>query len=197
MLKIVHFLNQFFAGLGGEDHAEVGPQVRDGLVGPGMAIQKAMGDQGTIIATIVCGDNYFAENIETATNQVMELITPLKPDLVLAGPAFNAGRYGISCGAVCQAVNKRLNLPAVTAMHEENPGLDLYRQDAYILPTEDSIKGMNAATKAMVAFWFETGSRAAYRAAVNGRIFSTRPAGQRNGRTQRRRTQHCHASAKS
>ena len=152
MLKIVHFLNQFFAGLGGEDHAEVGPQMRDGLVGPGMAIQKAMGDQGTIIATIVCGDNFFAENIETATDQVLELIAPLKPDLVLAGPAFNAGRYGISCGAVCQAVNKRLNLPAVTAMHEENPGLDLYRQDAYILPTEDSIKGMNAATKAMVAF---------------------------------------------
>ena len=63
MLKVVHYINQFFAGLGGEDKAEIGPQLSEGHVGPGMAIQKALGDRGEIVATVICGDNYFAENI--------------------------------------------------------------------------------------------------------------------------------------
>ena len=45
MLKVVHYLNQFFAGMGGEDQAELRPMARDGLVGPGIAIQKLFGDQ--------------------------------------------------------------------------------------------------------------------------------------------------------
>ena len=53
-----------------------------------------------------------------------------QPDLVIAGPAFAAGRYGVACGAVCSAVKERLHLPAVTSMHPENPGVDLFRRDA-------------------------------------------------------------------
>ena len=152
MLKVVHYLNQFFAGMGGEDQADLRPMARDGLVGPGMAIQKLFGDQAEIIGTIVCGDNYFAENIESAVDQVTTLMRPFQPDLIIAGPAFNAGRYGIACGAVCKGAADKLGVPAVTAMFEENPGLDLYRHDVYILPTEDSVKGMIPAVQAMVRF---------------------------------------------
>ncbi len=150
MLKVIHYLNQFFAGLGGEDKAEIGPQVKEGYVGPGMAIQKALGDRGEIVATVICGDNYFAENIEKASKEIASLSRPFQPDLLMAGPAFNAGRYGIACGGVCRAVQNDLGIPAVTGMHEENPGLDLYRQDAYIISTEDTVKGMNAAISKMV-----------------------------------------------
>ena len=93
MLKVVHYLNQFFAGMGGEDQADLRPMARDGLVGPGMAIQKIFGDYAEIIGTIVCGDNYFAENIESAVDQVIGLMRPFQPNLIIAGPAFNAGRY--------------------------------------------------------------------------------------------------------
>jgi glycine reductase len=150
MLKVVHYINQFFAGLGGEDKAEIGPKVKEGSVGPGIAIQKALGDQGEIVATVFCGDNYFAENIEKASVEIVSLIRSFKPDLLIAGPAFNAGRYGIACGGVCRAVQNELGIAVVTGMHEENPGLDLYRQDAYIISTEDSVKGMNAAVSKMV-----------------------------------------------
>jgi len=41
--------------------------------------------------------------------------------LVIAGPAFNAGRYGTACGAICAAVQQELKIPAVTAMFPEIP----------------------------------------------------------------------------
>jgi len=39
----------------------------------------------------------------------------------MAGPAFNAGRYGIACGAVCKMVQDRLGISAVTGMYQEIP----------------------------------------------------------------------------
>jgi betaine reductase len=150
MLRIVHYLNQYFGGIGGEDKAEIGPQIHKGPLGPGKAILNTLGDRGEIVATVICGDNYFAENIESASEEVLNLLSPFQPDILLAGPAFSAGRYGISCGAVCRKVIDQLNIPAVTGMHEENPGVDLYRHKAYIISTEDSIKGMNTAISRMV-----------------------------------------------
>ena len=150
MLKVVHYLNQFFGGIGGEDKAEVGPQVHEGAKGPGMAFEKALGNRGKIVATVICGDNYFAENIDGASEEVIALIRPFRPDLFIAGPAFNAGRYGIACGGICAAVIRQLGIPAVTGMHEENPGVDLYRPEVYIVPTEGSAKGMNEAVSRMV-----------------------------------------------
>jgi betaine reductase len=150
MLRVVHYLNQFFGGIGGEDKAESGPQVKQGPLGPGRAIQHALGARGEIVATVICGDNYFAENIERASELVIKLLSPLKPDLLIAGPAFDAGRYGIACGGVCRAVTDQLNIPAVTGMHGENPGVDLYRYDVYIIQTEASVKGMNVAVSKMV-----------------------------------------------
>ena len=133
MLKVVHYLNQFFGGIGGEDKAEAGPQVHEGAKGPGRAFEKALGNRGKIVATVICGDNYFAENIEGASEEAIALIRPFRPDLFIAGPAFNAGRYGIACGGICAAVIRQLGIPAVTGMHEENPGVDLYRPEVYIL----------------------------------------------------------------
>jgi betaine reductase len=151
MLRIVHYLNQFFGGIGGEEKAESGPQIHDGPLGPGRAIQAALGDRAQIVATVTCGDNYFAENIEKASGEVITLIRPHRPDLLIAGPAFSAGRYGIACGAVCQAAITKLGISAVTGMHEENPGVDLYRHDVYIVSTESSVKGMKEAVSRMVS----------------------------------------------
>ena len=40
--KIVHYLNQFFGGIGGEDKAGVQPEVREEKIGPGIAILQAL-----------------------------------------------------------------------------------------------------------------------------------------------------------
>jgi glycine reductase len=44
--KIVHYINQFYAGIGGEEKADHKPEKRDGAVGPGMALSKELGDAG-------------------------------------------------------------------------------------------------------------------------------------------------------
>lgn len=150
--RIVHYINQFFAGIGGEDKANVPPQLRSGTVGPGEALNKAFGQEGQIVATVVCGDSYFAENIEAATEEIVEMVRSQQPDLFIAGPAFNAGRYGTACGAICKAVKERLNIPVVTAMYEENPGVEMYRQSVYILPAPTSARGMAEAVAKMAAF---------------------------------------------
>jgi glycine reductase len=150
MIRVVHYVNQFFGGIGGEDKAHLPPRVTEGAVGPGRAIQAALGKEGQVVATVMCGDNYFAENIAGASEQVIKMIGPYQPNIVIAGPAFNAGRYGIACGAICKTVQDQLKIPAVTGMYRENPGLDLYRQDVYIIETTDSARTMSEAVAKMV-----------------------------------------------
>jgi glycine reductase len=134
-LRVVCYLNQFFGQLGGEDKAGLGPRVTEGAVGPARAVQQALGDAGTVVATVICGDNYVAEQTERAVAQILELMGARQPDLVVAGPAFLAGRYGVACGALCAAVQARLGVAAVTGMHAENPGVDLYRRQVHVVQT--------------------------------------------------------------
>jgi len=151
MVRVALYLNQFFGGVGGEDKADVPPCVTEELVGPGRAYAAALGDKGMVVATVMCGDNYFAENIERATREVKELLGPHRPDLLFAGPCFNAGRYGIACGAVCKMAQTELMIPALTGMYRENPGLDLYRRDVYIVETGDTARSMADNVKKMMA----------------------------------------------
>ncbi len=151
MIRVVHYINQFFGGIGGEDKADLPPRVTDGAVGPGRAIQAALGREGQVVATVICGDNYFAEKIESASEEVVRMIRPYQANVVIAGPAFNAGRYGIACGAVCKTVQDRLGIPAVTGMYQENPGVDMYRSAVYIIQTVDSARGMGEAVGKIVA----------------------------------------------
>jgi betaine reductase len=145
MIRIVHYINQFFGQIGGEEKAGVGPSVVEGAVGPGMLINRLLGDQGEVIATAICGDNYFAERPEAVASEVLDLIEKWKPDIFIAGPAFNAGRYGLACGQMCKAVSERLGIPAVTGMFAENPGVDLYRRHVFIIETANSAVGMREA----------------------------------------------------
>lgn len=151
-IKVVHYINQFFANIGGEEKADYRPELRDGVVGPGMAFHAAFGGEADIIATVICGDTYFNENMEEAKKIVLQMIASKKPDLVICGPAFNAGRYGVACGTVAAAVKNELNIPAVTGMYKENPGADMFKKDVYIISTKNSAAGMRDAVKVMAPF---------------------------------------------
>lgn len=147
--RIVHYLNQFFGGIGGEDKAHISPLVREGPVGPGNFFQRTFGDSAEIVATIICGDNFFGENPETTARMIMDLVRIYSPDGFIAGPAFNAGRYGLACGAVSKAVTEILNIPVVSGMYPENPGAEMYKKSAYIVKTRNSVAGMQEAITAM------------------------------------------------
>jgi glycine reductase len=151
-LSVVHYLNQFFGQIGAEDKADTPPLKKDGPIGPGRLFQEIFGQVADIKGTVICGDNYFNEHFETAKAEVIRLVKGYHPDLVIAGPAFNAGRYGVACGAVCQTAVELLRIPALTGMFPENPGVDLYKKSIYIIATKPSPLGMQEAAEKMVAF---------------------------------------------
>lgn len=149
MIKVVHYINQFYGGIGGEEKADIKPELREGVVGPGMALKAALGKDAEIVATVICGDSYFNENIDTATAEIISMIEKYNPDLFIAGPAFNAGRYGVACGSICKAVKDKLNIPAITGMYVENPGADMFKKELYIVETANAATGMRTAIPAM------------------------------------------------
>jgi glycine reductase len=150
-MRVVSYLNQFFGQLGGEEKASLGPQVIKGAAGAARAVQQALDEAGTVVATVVCGDNYVAENTEAAVAELLRLIRAERPALVIAGPAFLAGRYGVACGALCAAVQRELKIPVVTGMHAENPGVDLYRRHVYIAQTGGEAARMLEEVRRLVA----------------------------------------------
>jgi len=150
-LRVVCYLNQFFGQLGGEDKAGVGPRAIDGAVGAARAVEQALGDAGTVVATVICGDNYAAEHAERAVREMVALVAAARPELVVAGPAFLAGRYGVACGALCAAVQAELKVTAVTGMHAESPGVELYRRHVYIVQTGAEATRMLDEVKRLVA----------------------------------------------
>jgi betaine reductase len=133
-VRVVHYVNQFHGGVGGEERANAPVEIRDGVAGPGRALQRALGERGAVVATIVGGDNYMTESRAEALRTVRAALERLAPDVVVAGPAFDAGRYGLACGEVCQLAGQ-MGIPSVTAMHPENPGVVAFRRDMLVVPT--------------------------------------------------------------
>ncbi|MDY2648695.1 MAG: glycine/betaine/sarcosine/D-proline family reductase selenoprotein B, partial [Pyramidobacter porci] len=149
--RIVHYINQFYAGIGGEEMAHVPPEKRDGKVGPGAALQAELGKEAEIVGTVICGDNYFNEHNEEAKKTLLEMIGSYKPDLLIAGPAFFAGRYGMACGDICAAVQNALGIPVVTGMYPENPGAESFAKKVFIVKTANSARGIKDAAKSMAS----------------------------------------------
>jgi len=139
-MRVVHYLNQFFGGLGGEERAGKGLEVREGAIGPGKLLEELLGADAKVVTTLICGDNYAVENQEQMVAAAVETIRSAAPDLFVAGPCFQAGRYGMAAGALCAAVQSKLGIPAITGMSAENPGVHLYREALYIVDS-----GANAA----------------------------------------------------
>ncbi len=147
MKKVVHYINQFFAGIGGEELADIKPEIRKGAVGPGTAFKDKL--DAEIAYTIVCGDNYFGSNTEEAIEEIFNLLNGIEFDAFIAGPAFQAGRYGIACGNIAKAVKEKFDIPVVTSMHVENPGVEMFKEDIVIFKGGNSAASMRNDIKPM------------------------------------------------
>ena len=148
--RVVHYINQFFANVGGEEMAHIPAELREGKVGPGLAFETAWKGEAVITHTIVCGDSFFAEHEKEAKETVVNWVKEIKPDLFIAGPAFNAGRYGYACSNIALEVKQQLGIPVLTGMYVENPGAD-YKDKILIVPTANSAAGMRKGAPMMAA----------------------------------------------
>lgn len=149
-MNVVHYINQFFAGVGGEDQATVGPEYRAGAVGPGRKLAAALAALGDyqLVGTVFCGDDYAASE-HGAAEEILALIKEAGADAVIAGPAFGSGRYGIACGRVAAAA-AAAGLPAVAGMDPSNPGLPEVGT-AVAVDSGDAARFMGAALGKMAA----------------------------------------------
>jgi betaine reductase len=147
MSKVIHYINQFFAGIGGEEKAGQEVTFISRPVGAGSVLYDGLKHPGIEYATIVCGDNYFHEEEAKALSAIKEILEKFRPDIFLAGPAFNAGRYGLACAKVCSWVRDNLRIPAVTAMHEDNPGTKEIGRHVFAIQTGASAVAMQACLK--------------------------------------------------
>jgi len=120
-MRLVHYINQFYAGFGGEDAAGLSPRVLDGTAGPGRLLQQLLGEDHQIVATVVCGDDYAASD-SAVSAELLEMARAADAELLVAGPAFGSGRYGLVCGRLVAAA-QAADLPAVASMHPDNPGI--------------------------------------------------------------------------
>lgn len=151
MKNIVFYTNQFFGQIGGEEKAYTEPQFHEGPVGNANAFVGKIQD-AEIIATIICGDNYYVENMDKVKEFIKEKLKDKKVDLIIAGPAFNAGRFGIACADVCSFVKKDLNIEAITGLYWENPAVEMYKKDIYILEVAKSAAGIRKAVPLITDF---------------------------------------------
>ncbi len=152
-LRAVHYLNNFFAGVGGEDKADMPVEVRRGAVGPGAPLEAHWKGDAKIVATVVCGDNYFQHHSDEVIARVAEVARAEKAGMLVAGPAFDAGRYGFACACVCAAAAEDVGVVAVTGMFPENPGVEVYRvrkpERMFLVPTARTATGMAEAVSRM------------------------------------------------
>lgn len=177
--NVLYYVNQFFGQVGGEDKAGIEPMFKPEKIGPAQGfaslikgirlldiphddtpvaaardartidIMKSANEGGEIVGTIICGDNYFNENKEKALEYILNIVKEVKPDILVAGPAFNAGRYGMACGEIAKAVVDELNIPVVTGMYIENPGVETCKDKAIVVSVSNSAAGMRKALPAM------------------------------------------------
>ncbi|HHU07833.1 MAG TPA: glycine/betaine/sarcosine/D-proline family reductase selenoprotein B [Clostridiaceae bacterium] len=151
-LRVVYYVNQFFGQEGGEEAASMGVSLYSGAYGTAKAFAKAYGKGCEVVATIICGDNCIAENLEKVGSEIIDLVKFYSPDAFIAGPAFTDGRYGIGCGYLCSEVIRQFNIPAITGMNQLNPGVELYRKQVYILKTGKNAISANKDVKRMAVF---------------------------------------------
>ena len=167
--KIIYYINQFFGGIGGEEVADTPLFIKEGPLGPALGFGKGWGEDCLISHTIVCGDNYFNENKEKTLHDIFCLVEAENPDLFVAGPAFNAGRYGYACASVCLAVKEKFGIPVLTGMYPENPGATMFKKEMLMVETSNNATGMRTAIPKMT----KLGRKLAY----NESILSAREEG--------------------
>ena len=150
-LRLVHYLNAFFGGIGGEAEAHQDVRTHAGPLGPGKLLEQLCDGRAEVVGTVVCGDGYFGEQEEKVVQRVLQYLQAQAADAFIAGPAFGSGRYGLACGRLCLEA-ERAGIPAVTGLHAENPGGDVFLpQHVFAVSTTASAAGMQPALQRMTA----------------------------------------------
>ena len=159
MLRVGHYLNQFFAGIGAEEHANHAPERREGAVGPGRALQTLLKEDGRVVSTLVCGDNFFNERADAAHAAVrawLEATGPTSSWRDPRSPRADTGAPAPRCAGWPRTPASRRS-PGCTRRTRRF----LLYPKAYVVPTGNSAAEMGRALGAMLPLVRKLGGRSA------------------------------------
>ena len=149
-LRVVHYLNQFFGGIGGEDQAQ---RRRDGEGRRRRPRPPAR--EGARRRRARRGHHHLRRQLrQRARARTPRARSPaeldrLRPDVLVAGPAFGSGRYGLACALACKVAQE----PGRRRDHRDAPGesgrVSGRARGIYIVPTGASTTSMPAALDAL------------------------------------------------
>lgn len=160
MIRIAYYTNQFYAGIGGEDKADEPFGFVQGPKGPGTALQGLCDGKGEIVVTMWAGDNYAMEKGPECIDKIIAVLREYRPDVIIAGPSFNSGRFGLSCGQALKAAAEELGIPGVGGLGPDNPAIAAYRKYAWFVPVGPSAASMRQHLPQMVALALKIGGGA-------------------------------------
>lgn len=119
-MKILMIFDQIQAGFGGKEKGDLELGGKKMAIGSANMFEKYLADvNGTIIATLYCGDDYYLNNKELVTKKLTAMTKKISPDVVICGPAFNYEKYGLLCSEVGYFIEKQAQIPVVAAMSAE------------------------------------------------------------------------------
>ena len=145
-LRVVHYVNQFFAGIGGEEQAHVGVSVRDGA-GRARAARsrRRSATPRASSATIVCGDNFVSEQRGGGRR------ARSAPSSSAFGPTCSWRGRRSAPGATAwparssAASRQRAASPRSPPCIRRTRAVEAHRREVFIVPTGESATSMQPA----------------------------------------------------
>ena len=120
-MKVLMIFDQTPAGLGGKENPNLPLGGKMMPIGSASMLEPALkAEDGKVVATIYCGDAFFAEHEEEVTRKVVGMTKKINPDVVICGPAFNYKGYAAMAAKLAKAIEKEADIPAIAAMSQEN-----------------------------------------------------------------------------
>lgn len=150
MKKILVILNHVTAGMGSDEQAQLPPGGKKAAMGPAETLVPLFKEKDAeIIATLYCGDQYYASHPEEVNQKFIGFAKKFGADAVLCGLAMHYPNFGMMAGSLAKALANN-GIPAAAAMSAENPAVEEFRETVPIIkmPKKGGI-GLNQSYKNM------------------------------------------------
>lgn len=120
-MKIIMIFDQIQSGLGTKDDKMIPLGGKKEPIGPAVMMAPFLKEvDGNVIACLYCGNGTYLEDPSEVSRKLCAMVSKMKPDVVMCGPAFNFIDYAKMCAHIAYDINITTDIKAFAAMSEEN-----------------------------------------------------------------------------
>lgn len=120
-MKVIMIFDQIQSGLGTKDDTMLPLAGKKEAIGPAVMMSQLFKEiDAHVMACLYCGNGTFLADPDEVSRKLCAMVSKLKPDVVICGPAFNYLDYAQMCAKVACDINNNTEFKAFAAMSEEN-----------------------------------------------------------------------------